>query len=85
MCVSVCVRVETGLGQSTYPGQISGVARLNRTQQAGRAQPGPTYNGPIYLYKLSSLGGGAQQLFGRANALLGPAVDTLLGQMEDRV
>ena len=26
----------------------SGVARLNRIQQVGRAQPGPTNNGPIY-------------------------------------
>ena len=26
-----------------------GIARLNRTQQAGRAQPGPTYNGPIII------------------------------------
>ena len=45
-----------------------GVARLNRTQQAGRAHSEPTYNGHICLYRLSSLSGRAQQLFGRAYA-----------------
>jgi len=32
-----------------------GVTRPNMTQQVGRAQHGPTYNGPIYLYRLSIL------------------------------
>jgi len=48
------------------------------TQQVGRAQHGPTYNGPIYLYRLSILSGRAQQTFSRAYALLGPAIDTPL-------
>jgi len=47
-------------------------------QQVDRAQHGPTYNGPIYLYRLSILSGRAQQTFSRACALLGPAVDTAL-------
>jgi len=45
------------------------------TQKVDRAQHGPTYNGPIYLYRLSILSGRAQQTFSRAYALLGPAVD----------
>jgi len=32
-----------------------GVTRPIMTQQVGRAQHGPTYNGPIYLYRLSIL------------------------------
>jgi len=44
---------------------------INR-QQVGRAQHGPTYNGPIYLYSLSILNGRAQQTFSRAYTLLGP-------------
>ena len=34
-----------------------------------------------FIYITSALSGGAQQLFGRANALLGPAVDTPLRQL----
>jgi len=45
------------------------------TLQAGRAQHGPTYNGPIYLYRLSILSGRAQETFSMACALLGPASD----------
>jgi len=48
------------------------------TQRVRRTQHGPTYNGPIYLYKLSVLNYRAQQTFSRAYALLGPAVDTTL-------
>jgi len=57
---------------------IRGVTRPNMTQQVGRAQHGPTYNGPIYLYRLSILSGRAQQTFSMAYALLGPPVDTSL-------
>ena len=35
----------------------------NQTQHVGRAQHEPTYNGPIYLYRLSILNGSAQQIF----------------------
>ena len=45
------------------------------TQQVGRTQHGPTYNGPIYLYRLSILSGRSQQTFSMAYALLGHAVD----------
>jgi len=55
-----------------------GVTRPIMTQQVGRAQHGPTYNGPIYSYRLSILSGRAQQTFSRAYALLGPPVDTPL-------
>jgi len=47
-----------------------GITRPNMTQQVGRAQHEPTYNGPIYLYRLSILSGRAQQTFRRAHALL---------------
>jgi len=52
-----------------------GITRPIMTQQVGRAQHGPTYNGPIDLYRLSILSGRAQQTFSRAYALLGPPVD----------
>jgi len=55
-----------------------GITRPNMIQQVSRAQHGPTYNGPIYLYRLSILSGRAQQTFSRTYALLGPAVDTPL-------
>jgi len=51
---------------------------VTMTQQVGRAQHGPAYNGPIYLYRLSILSGREQQTFSRVYALLGPAVDTPL-------
>jgi len=47
-------------------------------QQVSRAQHGPTYNGPIYLYRLSILSGRAQQTFSRVYVLPGPAIDTPL-------
>jgi len=58
---------------------VRGVTRPNMTQKIGRAQHGPTYNGPIYLYRLSILSGRTQQTFSRTYALLGPPVDTPLG------
>jgi len=45
------------------------------TQQVGRVQYGPIYNGLIYLYMLRILSGRAQQKFSMAYALLGPPVD----------
>jgi len=41
----------------------------NQTQQVGRARHGPTYNGPIYLYRLSILSG---SLAGHSKHLVGP-------------
>jgi len=46
------------------------------TQQVGRAQHGPTFDGAVYLYRLSIFSGRAQQTFSRPYALLGPAIDT---------
>jgi len=51
-------------------GLKQGITRPNMTQQVSRAQHGPTYNGPIYLYRLSILSGRVQQTFSRACALL---------------
>jgi len=48
----------------------SDVQGRSQTQQVGRAQHGPTYNGPIYLYRFSILSGRAQQTFSKAYALL---------------
>jgi len=55
-----------------------GITRPNMTQQVGRARHGPTYNGAVYLYRLSILSGRAQQKLSRAYALLDPAVNTPL-------
>jgi len=60
-------------------GHSRGVNRPNMNQQVGRAQHGPTYNGPTYLYRLNILSGRTHQTFSRAYALLGLAVDMPLG------
>jgi len=54
-----------------------GITRPNMTQQVGRAQHEPTYNGPIY-YRLSILSGRVQQTFSMVYALLDPVIDTPL-------
>ena len=46
------------------------------------AQPGHTYNGPIYLDRLNFLSGRAQQVFDGVYAQLGRAVDRLLSHYD---